>query len=404
MHYVGIDWADEKHHVAVLNAEGKCVSEFGVQENGKGFSLFQEHLARLAPVEINIERPDGLLVDWLVMQGYAVYVTPPRVVASQRPRSSKDDRNDARLLANLRRTQNEDCRPLVRHSPAVQELLQLLRAFEQFQRQQLRVTNQLRQVLKHYYPVMLHLFSDINIDIALTFLQTYPTPQVAQGLTRAELEAFLRSQGYNHMRRLDELYQRLQAPMPTAAVWQGYQQHVQWLVPVIQLLNQQLTALRREINHCFTQHPEAAWWRTLPGAGELTAPRLLALMGDNRAAFPSCAALQALAGTVPVTRQSGKHKTVQFRWACVKALRKAMMDFARNSLSNSGWARSYYYDQLERGHDQQQATRALANRWIRIIWTLWQRHDSYDETRHVANRARNGKAAVVIPAIAAASR
>lgn len=404
MHYVGIDWAEEKHNVAVLNTEGKCVSEFVVQQNGKGFSLLQDQLAQLTPVEINIERPDGLLVDWLVMQGYAVYVTPPRAVASHRPRSSKDDRNDARLLANLRRMHDEDCRPLVRHSPTVQELLQLLRAFEQLQRQQLRATNQLRQVLKHYYPVMLHLFSDINIDIALAFLQAYPTPQAAHTLTREQLEAFLRSQGYNHMRQLDKLYQTLQTPMPTAAVWQGYQQHVDLLVPVMQLLNQQLTRIRRQISRTFAAHPEAAWWRALPGAGELTAPRLLALIGDNRAVFSSCAALQALAGTVPVTRQSGKYKTVRFRWACVKALRKAVMDLARNSLATSSWARSYYYDQLERGHAEQRALRALANRWVRIIWTLWQRHEAYDETRHVANRAHNGKAAGTIQAATAASR
>jgi len=336
MHYVGIDWADEKHYVAVLNVEGKCVSEFVVQQNGKGFTLLQQHLARLTPIEINIERPDGLLVDWLVMQGYPVFVTPPRVVASHRPRRSKDDRNDARLLANLRRMQNEDCRLLVRHSSVAQELLQLLRAFEQLQRQQLRATNQLCQVLKHYYPIMLHLFSDVKTDIALSFLHTYPTPQAAQALTREQLEVFLRNQRYNHLRRLDKLYQTLQTTMPTAAVWQGYQQHVQLLVPVMQLLNQQLKCIRRQIHHAFAAHPEADWWRALPGAGELTAPRLLALIGDNRAVFPSCEALQALAGTVPVTRQRGKYRTVRFRWACVKALRKAIMDLARNSLATSG--------------------------------------------------------------------
>lgn len=335
MHYVGIDWADDKHHVAVLTEEGKCVSEFVVQQDGKGFTLFQQHLVALSPVEINIERPDGLLVDWLVMQDYAVFVTPPRVVAGHRPRSSKDDRNDARLLANLRRMGNEDCRLLARHSLLVQTLLQLLRAFEQVQRQQLRSTNQLRQVLKQYYPVMLYLFSDVNRDIALTFLQAFPTPETAQALTREQLEAFLRAQGYNHMRRLDKLYRTLQTPMPTAAVWQGYEQHVRLLVPVLQLLNQQLKFLRREINRTFSCHPEAAWWCTLPGAGELTAPRLLALIGDNRTAFPSCAALQALAGTVPVTRRSGKQLAVRFRWACAKALQKAVMDFSRNSLTAS---------------------------------------------------------------------
>lgn len=393
MHYVGIDWAEEKHQVAVVNAEGKCVSEFVVQEDGKGFALLQKQLALLSPVEINIERPDGLLVDWLVSQGYAVFVTAPRAAASHRPRSSKDDRNDARLLANLRRTQNEDCRPLVRHSATVQELLHLLRALEQLQRQQVRWVNQLRQVLQQYYPVMPKLFSHLYTDIALAFLQSYSTPQAATALTREQLEAFLKQQHYNHMQRLPSLYQMLQTPMPTAVVWQGYERHALALVPLLQQLNRQLTQLRRDIRQTFARHPEATWWQSLPGAGDLTTARLLALIGDNREAFPSCAALQALAGTVPVTRRSGKHLVVRFRWGCTKTLRKAMMDFARNSLAKSGWARSYYQDQLQRGHREQRALRALANRWVRIIWTLWQRRHTYDEAFHVANRAHNGRAA-----------
>lgn len=393
MYYVGIDWAEEKHQVAIVNGEGKCVSEFVVQQDGQGFARLQEQLAALTPVEINIERPDGLLVDWLVLAGYAVFVTTPRAAASHRSRDSKDDRQDARLLANLLRNGHEDCRPLVRHSATVQQLVHLLRALEQLQRQQVRLTNQLRQVLQQYYPAMVHLFSDLHAEIALAFLHTYSTPSAAQKLTGSELEGFLKRHHYNHMKRLPVLYQTLHTPMPTAAVWEGYEQHALSLVPLLQALNQQLTQLRRTIRSVFASHPEATWWQSLPGAGELTTARLLAHIGDNRDAFPSCETLQALAGTVPVTRRSGKHLVVRYRWGCTKALRRALMDFARNSLTTSSWARSYYFDQLQRGHGQQRALRALANRWVRILWTLWQRHDTYDEARHIANRARNGKAA-----------
>jgi transposase len=121
MHYVGIDWADDHHQVAIVNAEGKCISEFIVRQDGRGFAQLQKQFTALQPVVINLERPDGLLVDWLVMAGVAVYVTAPRAAASQRPRSSKDDRTDARLLAHLLRTAYPECRPLVRHSPIVQQ-------------------------------------------------------------------------------------------------------------------------------------------------------------------------------------------------------------------------------------------------------------------------------------------
>jgi len=400
MHYVGIDWADGSHQVAIMTDDGTCISEFAITEDILALKGLCHQLKMLMPVIINIERQDGLLVDWLIQQGFTVFFIPPRIAARRRSHSSKDDRSDARLLAQLLRMQDEECRVIERSSHSVVVLGQLLQAYEQLQRQQLRNANQLRQVLKQYYPTMLRLFSDIKTNIALAFLQAYPTPQAAQGLSRSEFETFLRTQGYNHMSRLDHIYQTIQAPSPTAIVWQGAAHHVQALVPILQTLNQQLSSIKRRIRVTFNTHPESNWWRSLPGAGELTAPRLLAHIGDNRAAFPSAEVLQARSGTVPVTRQSGKVKAVRFRWACNKALRKTMMDLAHNSLSKSGWAASYYYDQLQRGHTEQRATRALANRWARIIWTLWQRREPYNEAIHVANRSKRGLAATRIPAAA----
>jgi transposase len=395
MHYVGIDWADTSHQVAIVTAAGHCISETNIAHTSEGFNQLCEHLRVLSPVQVNIERPDGLLVDRLIEQGIAVYVTPPRIAAHRRPRSSKDDRGDARLLANLLRIGDEECRLVQRHGATVETLRQLLQAYEQLQRQQIRTANQLRQVLKQYYPVLLHLFSDVSKNIALVFLQTYPDPRAARCLTYQQVEDFLRGQSYRHMQRLDTIYQHLQKPSLGAAVWEGMSLHAQALIPVLQVLNGQLAQLKRAIWDTFVQHPEAGWWQLIPGAGELTAPRLLAEIGDNRAAFPDATTLQARAGTVPVTRRSGKSQVVHFRVACDKALRKALMDLARNSLPVCGWAKSYYADQLARGHDKNRAMRALANRWARIVWTLWVRREPYDELRHVANRSRKGLAAAV---------
>lgn len=394
MHYIGIDWADSSHQIAIMTAEGQCISEFAVEHNSDEIGKLCQQLLALAPVQVSIERPDGLLVDQLLEADIEVYVIPPRIAARRRPRQSKDDRSDARLLANLLRTDDEDCRRLEKHGVTVETLRQLLQAFEQLQKQQLRTSNQLRQIVKQYYPVLLSLFSDVATHISLAFLETYPDPNVAQQLTYSELEQFLKAHGYPHMRRLDTIYQQLRKPPLEASVWQGFSIHAQALVPVLRLLNQQMTLLKREIRETFALHPESDWWQALPGSGELTSPRLLASIGDNRAVFPTAAVLQARAGTVPVTRRSGKSHAVQFRHACDKTLRKALTDFARNSIKHSGWARSYYFDQLERGHDKNRAIRGLANRWARVIWTIWYRRVAYNETLHVANRSRKGKAVV----------
>lgn len=128
----------------------------------------------------------------------------------------------------------------------------------------------------------------------------------------------------------------------------------------------------------------------MPGAGPLTAARLLAWIRDNRERFPTPEVLQAIAGTVPVTRRSGKQISVEFRTACCHPLRSALDDLARLSVKQSGWAGAYYREQRARGQKSPRAYRALANRWLRIIWKLWQTREVYDESIHVANRSHRG--------------
>lgn len=390
MHYVGIDWADQKHDICVQAADGRVLTEFKIKHNWRGFEQLRTTLKAMEPLEINLERSDGLLVDWLVSQDWAIFVTPPTVVAKRRPRRSKDDGSDARLLATLRRVKDEDCRPLVLQSELVEELRQVAQAFDQLQTQQHRMTNQLRQILKHYYPAAVDLFSELHAPLTLAFLTAYPTPEAARAASREDLQAFLKQQRYRWMGRAEEIYQQLQQPMLTARVLAGYISHVAALVALLQTLHDQLRELKRRLKTLFAAHPEATWWQTFPGAGPLTSARLLATIGDQRSRFPSAPSLQTLAGTAPVTRRSGKKSVVEFRVACSKPLRNAVTDLARNSLRKGGWARSYFHDQLALGHTPTRAYRALANRWLKIIWTLWQRREPYDELVHVANRSRCG--------------
>jgi transposase len=399
MHYIGIDWADQKHDVCILAEDGRVLSEFSIDHDWDGFERLQAVLERLGLLEINLERSDGLLVERLVSQGWPVYVTAPTVVAKRRPRRSKDDRGDAYLLASLRRSGDRDTRPVVVQSELVEELRQVTQAFEQIQRHQRRMSNQLAQVLKHYYPAAVGLFSQLHSPLSLAFLTAYPTPEAARAASRAELQAFFKRQHYRWMRRFEEIYQRLQQPAPPARVCTGYVSHVLALVAMLQTLHEQRHALERRMKELFDAHPEADWWRAFPGAGPLTAPRLLARIGDQRERFPSAKVLQAVAGTVPVTRRSGKKTIVEFRVACSKPLRNVVMDLARNSVRKSGWARSYFRDQLARGHPTHRAYRALARNWLRIIWKLWQTGELYDEARHVANRSRKGLPAPVHLAI-----
>lgn len=390
MYFIGIDWSDEKHDLCILAENGDVHSEFEITNDRRGFDILRKRLERLKqPFRLNIERTDGLLVDWLIRNGHALYHTPPVAMHHRRPRRSKTDKGDAYLLAQLLRVGDPECRPMARRSHLVEHLRQLLRAYDTTVQEQRRYANRLGHLLKQYYPAALKAFCQPHRLIALSFLERYPTPQAAQQATLDDLRQFLRAEKYgskNLELKAHELYELFQAPAAQAEVQDGLVIHVKILIPLLRHLYRNRRDLERQVIQNFHGHPDAAWWLTIPGSQALTAARMLAWIGDDRGRFPNVSILQATAGTVPVTRRSGKSKTVEFRTACSHKLRKAVDDLARQSVRKSKWARSYYDAQIERGHSSTQAHRALGNRWLSIIWKLWQTSTRYNEQVHLANR------------------
>ena len=393
MYHIGIDWADTKHDICILDSEGQIIREFEISNDQRGFGILRKRMDRLkGEFAINIERPDGLLVDWLVRNGHTVYVTPPTSLHHRRPRRSKDDKGDAYLLAYLLRLKDNECRLLASRSDLVEELRQLLRAYDDMVREQRRQGNRLTYLLKQFYPAALQLFSRPYCLIALAFLEKYPTPEVAKTANVDDLCQFLRDNHYSGKKVDDkavEMFNLLQSPALVATVQTGLMIHVQILIPLLRHIYHSRTDLRKRIVKAAPNHPDMGWWNTIQGAQKLTGARLLAWIGDDRGRFPNANTLQATAGTAPVTRRSGKSKSVEFRHACSHKLRKAIDDLARQSVKKSHWAREYYSEQVARGHGSARAYRALGNRWLSIIWKLWQTKTPYDEQIHLANRARN---------------
>jgi len=393
MYVIGIDWSDEKHDVCVLDDSGNIYSEFTFDNTVDGFEILRKRIKRLnEPVRFNIERSDGLLVDWLVRNQFEVYITPPLTVHHRRPRRSKDDRSDAHLLAYLLHVKDPEARPLSQRSDLVEKLRQMLRAYDAMVREQRRFGNRLTYLLKQYYPAALKAFCQPHRLIALAFLERYPTPEAAREATVGDLRQFLREEKYRGKKleiKAYELYDVLQAPEPTASVQDGLVMHVQMLLPILRQIYRSRVDLEKQIVQAFQGHPDAVWWQQFPGAKRLTAARLLAWIGDDRNRFPTANSLQATAGTVPVTRRSGKSHLVEFRTACSHKLRKAADDLARQSVKSCQWAQEYYDSQRSRGHTATRAYRALGNKWLKIIWTLWQSGASYDEAIHMANRLKS---------------
>lgn len=256
------------------------------------------------------------------------------------------------------------------------------------QEAQKRHSAQLRYLLHRYYPIVLQLFSKLHQPLTYDFIEAFPGPEFARAASLDDLRAFFRKQYYTCMDRVPKFYQLIQSETISAHLLEGYIIHTQALISILRSLYAQLKVLEKQLHRAFHQHPDAQWWLQFPGLGELNGARLLARVGDNRATISSPKILRALAGTVPITRHSGKKRSVEFRQACIRPLRKAFYDFALHSRRQSVWAKEYYEQQRARGHAATRANRALANRWAGIIWKLWQTHGIYDEAIHIANQQK----------------
>jgi len=175
---------------------------------------------------------------------------------------------------------------------------------------------------------------------------------------------------------------------------QTRQRYMLLLLELLATVVPQIKIYEKELSRLLDEHPDAFIFRSLPNAGDVTAAWLLGEIGDCRDNFEAASAMQALAGTCPVTVQSNKRRQIKFRFGCCKSFRNAMQQFARLSargIRGSSWAKGYLSDQLARGHSVSRATRALANRWLAIIFRLWQDRVVYDEEIHLRNRAQRGR-------------
>jgi transposase len=394
--YLGIDWSEAKHVVCVMNSAGAVVQTLTIAHNLDGLLKLDHAIQALgqppSTVQIALETAHSLVIDFFLERGYdQLYILPPGQVHANQGRyaqsRAKDDPRDAWLLADILRTDRGRYRPWQPDQPLTRQIQVQVRHVLYLARMIRRQTNRLRAVLLRYYPAAAELFSKLDSPIALAFLQAYPTPQQAQQLSPQAFQEFLRTQHYPHPKRWSALYAHLHADylvaQPTTVAL--YQAQVPQLVePLLLFVHQKRQALNH-LQTLFRQHPDAALYQALPGAGEFLAPALLAELGDDRQRYASPQILQAIAGTCPITRRSGKSKVDLFRRACNRQFRYIATLWAGMAVRQSGWAKTYYEQALQRGCRPVDATRRLANRLLAILWKLWQTGQLYQESVHLQN-------------------
>jgi transposase len=390
MWFAGIDWADQHHDVVVIDEEGTRVGQLRVSHSARGvdqliawlreigdIATYPEHLACL------IETTQGVLITALLEQGLPVYPINPKLVEqSRKPSGAKTDAIDAGILARIGRRDWRELRRLQPDPPLIQELKTLTRDQDALIHTQTRLTNQLIACLKAYYPGALSWFDRVAQGITLTFLETFPTPSDFRGATLAHLTALLKAGHYPVKAEVKAqlLWEQAQAPQLQAhpVVAQTKTRYMLALVAQLRLVMRQVATYDTEITRVFATHADHVVFASFPGAGPRLAPRLLAEWGEDRLRYPSAASLQALAGTSPVLIQSGASRRIRMRSACSKPLRNVLYQFARQSLRQEAWAKRYVERKRQSGKTFSMAVRALANQWVRILYSIWQHHALYD--------------------------
>jgi transposase len=396
-YYIGVDWADAAHAVWVEDDEGTRVVSRAVPHTAEGLAEWGRWLdeQRATGIELwaAIERPDGRVVDSLLDHGVVIFPVNPKALDRARDRfrtsQSKSDPFDAHVLAAFLRTDHPHLQALQPSSEAAQELKLLTRDYARLVREQTRRLNQLTVTLKEYYPRALELCPDLTTQRAWALLRAYPTPQAVAALTRDQWQHFARAQRWTaeQATALWELLCQPQVPVP-AHVVRAKSRLVSALVTQLEAVVVAVAEYREAVTECFAGMPAAEWATTLPAGHGILVPTIWAELGDVVGRWASWQHLQGHSGVVPVTVRSGKTQYIQFRFACNRHLRTVLHLFALCSLTRSEWARAYYDRQRARGHRHHEALRALAAKWLKIIFVLWQRQIPYREEYHLATMAR----------------
>lgn len=390
--FVGIDWAAEEHAVCVLDPAGKLLRSFSIAHTRIGFELLATKLGAFGPpgtTPVAIERPDGRLVDALLEAGHPVVAVSPNAIKAWRESEvasgAKSDPGDAEVIAEYLRLRQHRLVVMEPFSDETRALRAVVRARDDLVAQRVAAHNQLEACLDAFWPGAKAIFADVTSEIALAFLARYPTPCSARALGEKRLAGFLTKHSYCGRRPAAELLGRLRAApegIGEGAEAEARRDAVLAYVRVIRGLNAAIRDLTRSVVAHLGEHPDNEIFASLPRSGQVNAAQMLAEWGDCREAYDGPEAVCALAGLAPVTKRSGKHHAVQFRWACNTRFRVAVTTFADNSRHASPWAAQIYSRAVARGCDHPHAVRVLARAWVRVIYRCWMDGKPYDETAH----------------------
>ena len=392
MVFLGIDWAEKHHDACLLAEDGRSLGAIRIADSIEGLrdlgALVAEHADSPEEVVVGIETDRGLLVQGLIAAGYQVYAINPLAVSRYRDRhnlsGAKSDAADAKLLADVVRTDRHNHRPVAGDSELAEAVKVLARAHQNLVWTRQRHLNQMRSALREYFPGLLEVVGpDRGWPDALAVLEVAATPAEARRLSVTRIRNALRRGGRarNLDSRAEAIHEALSRPglEQQAVLAEAYGSTVRALAAVVRQLDVEIARLEARVTARFEQHPDAEILGSLPGLGTVLGARVLAEFGDDPNRYDHARSRRCYAGTAPITKASGTRKVVMARFVRNPRLVNACHLWAFSAIRWSPGARTYYDALRKRGKSHHQALRALANRLVGIMHGCLASRRAYDE-------------------------
>jgi len=391
--WIGIDWADQEHVVCVIGPDGGRLET--LRQEPEEIAAWVGRLKQRFPRQrmlIALEQSRGALMAALSgFDGIELYPINPKQLARYRdavcPSGAKGDPADARLLAKFLQHHHQQLRrwqPDTIQTRRIAELCELRRKLVEARK---RLVLQLGSSLKLYFPLVLTLAGGtLYHELVLDLLRRWPTLRQLKRVHPKTLRTFLAEHGQRNAERQTAFIHAVRSAVPLTndqALIEPRALYVQTLVGQIKDLNRAIAEFEDQLRQAVAAHPDQAIFRALPGAGDALVPRMIAAWGSDRTRYESAAQMQCYSGIAPVTRASGKSRHVNKRIACPKFLRQTFHEFADHARKWSGWSKAFYRMKRAAGMKHHAAVRALAFKWIRIIFRLWKTNTLYREATYL---------------------
>lgn len=398
--YIGIDWADRKHDIALYDCASGTWQETIIQTRPQDILDWVNQLrvrygeGRIA---VAMEQKRGPLLYALCQyDNLVLFPVNSRTVANYRkafqPSRAKSDPVDARLLVELMQKHPEKLEQWVAGCPKTRALRQWVESRRMLVGEKVRLTNRIIASLKTYFPQVLDWFEDKDTFVFCAFIEQFPSVNAAQSATPDQLAQFFRSHQAGRksaiMRRIQQIQDAGTPLTRDQSIVVPAQALTQALTALLKVVLHQLSDFNAKIAKLFETLPDAELFSSLPGAGPHLAPRLLVAFGAERSRFASAQAFMSYVGIAPVKEESGKKRWVHWRWSCPIFLRQTFVEWVNQSRRFSTWAQAFYQQQKRAGKTHQTAIRALAYKWGRILWRCWQDNTPYNEEKYLAALAR----------------